>query len=97
MPAASRSPSIARAGGSRRSSRSAPTRKPSAKQPRPAHRSSRSGRTPTGDHRQADIKPYTDAGVDWWIETVPGGEETDDPRNTIDFLRQRIIVGPAVN
>jgi alkanesulfonate monooxygenase SsuD/methylene tetrahydromethanopterin reductase-like flavin-dependent oxidoreductase (luciferase family) len=45
----------------------------------------------------ADIKPYTDAGVDWWIETVPGGEETDDPRNTIAFLRQRITVGPAVN
>jgi len=28
---------------------------------------------------------------------VPGGEEIDDPRNTIDFLRQRITVGPAVN
>ncbi len=45
----------------------------------------------------ADIKPYTDAGVDWWIETVPGGEKTDDPRNTIDFLRQRITVGPVVD
>ncbi len=45
----------------------------------------------------SDIKPYIDAGVDWWIETVPGGEETDDPRNTIDFLRKRITVGPAMN
>jgi len=28
---------------------------------------------------------------------VPGGEETDNPRNTLDFLRQRITVGPVVN
>jgi len=28
---------------------------------------------------------------------VPGGEETDDPRNTLDFLRQRITIGPVVN
>ncbi len=46
---------------------------------------------------EADIEPYADAGVDWWIETVPGGEETDDPRNTIDFLKQRITVGPVMN
>jgi len=28
---------------------------------------------------------------------VPGGKKTDDPRNTIDFLRQRITVGPVVD
>jgi alkanesulfonate monooxygenase SsuD/methylene tetrahydromethanopterin reductase-like flavin-dependent oxidoreductase (luciferase family) len=43
---------------------------------------------------KAEVARYEKVGMNWWIETVPGGEEAEDPRNSISFLERRIRAGP---